>query len=245
MAVDAEDCPAGGASPPAATPPAPVAGLEPVGALGVVTVAMLAGSCLASVAPVRANWRLYEVVLGYERDWTVVTRADLLAADTASDTARTPQLIMLFLTAVVVMFWLGAARRNAERCHPADHHLGRGAVVGGWFLPVVNLWLPYQVVDDVWRTSDPAAPRAAVHARELPRSGLVVAWWLCLVAAAVVWWWSSSGPTLTLTEIDPAQFHELAIGTTATAVLLLAAAVLLAVVVYRISTWQSRRRATS
>jgi hypothetical protein len=58
-------------------------------------------------------------------------------------------------------------------------------VIGGWFCPVVNLWFPKQIVDDVIAASDPRTPPLFPDLRRIPRHGLVLAWWLTWVATMV------------------------------------------------------------
>jgi len=55
---------------------------------------------------------------------------------------------------VVTCLWLGKCRKNAERFAP-DYRQERGAVWVwlGWWVPIVSLWFPYQVVRDVRRAS--------------------------------------------------------------------------------------------
>ena len=59
----------------------------------------------------------------------------------------------------------------------AVHRRARGWAVASWMTPVANLWIPYQVVSDVWRAS---APRRSVPVT------LVSAWWALYVVANVV-----------------------------------------------------------
>jgi hypothetical protein len=35
-------------------------------------------------------------------------------------------------------------------------------IVFGWIVPVVNLWFPYQIVQSIWRTSDPSRIAASL-----------------------------------------------------------------------------------
>jgi hypothetical protein len=55
--------------------------------------------------------------------------------------------------------------------YPARHSPGWG--IGCWFVPIVNIWMPYQAVRDLLPSSHPA------------RRGLLVAW-LALVAVSTV-----------------------------------------------------------
>lgn len=56
---------------------------------------------------------------------------------------------------IVFVIWLMRARENAENLSPYPHRRTRGWLFGGWLVPVVNLWFPKQIVDDIWRASSP------------------------------------------------------------------------------------------
>ncbi|WP_370186160.1 DUF4328 domain-containing protein [Aeromicrobium sp.] len=68
---------------------------------------------------------------------------------------------------VVTCLWLWRARRNVELLSPTSPHArSRGWVWGGWLVPVVSLWFPFQVVRDVLRVRS-----------HHPSSGSRVGWW--------------------------------------------------------------------
>jgi hypothetical protein len=150
----------------------------------------------------------------------------LSVLDTVADVSgqeRQELLILLLYTfaliaaAVVVIVWLWRARSNAELvAGPQSQRLGRGWGIGGWFCPVVNLWFPYQYVVDVWRASRPNQAAA---------EGLVLAWWLTWLASKIV-------SRFERYDTD----HSVAIVSCALEV---AAAVLVVLVVRKISEWQS------
>lgn len=73
--------------------------------------------------------------------------------------------------------WLFRARANAETLSQARHRWFRVLIVLGWFLPVVNWWIPKQIVDDVWVSSRPGGVRGE-HIGGETHSWLVWAWWV-------------------------------------------------------------------
>jgi hypothetical protein len=162
-------------------------------------------------------------------------------------------LLLVFLTAGILYWvWSWRARGNAEGlAGRQSQDLSRGWTFWGWICPIVNLWFPCQILLDIHRASDRRQRRGA---------GLVIAWWICFLGAdvlpAVVLGAaerpSSSGitvgPTLTPTPSDVQQvdLHHLAaagvVGVVLGGLLLIAAAVLLTMVIRRISEWQSTPR---
>lgn len=79
---------------------------------------------------------------------------------------------------VVTGIWLARARRNADRIAPDQQRRSSVWVWLGWIVPVVSLWFPKQVIDDVWRTT----VRAAVPA-DRPSTGW---WWGLWIAAQLL-----------------------------------------------------------
>ncbi|RJQ82348.1 DUF4328 domain-containing protein [Pseudonocardiaceae bacterium YIM PH 21723] len=73
--------------------------------------------------------------------------------------------------------WLTDARTNAELMSDRPHRVGRGLMVVSWFIPIVNLVLPYLVLRDLWRASLPESPAR--------RFTLVELWWLVEVTMFV------------------------------------------------------------
>lgn len=68
---------------------------------------------------------------------------------------------------VVFLMWLFRAYQNTDGVAPGTRRYGHGWAIGGWFVPIMNLWRPKQVVNDIWR--------AGGHPPE--PSGLIQWWW--------------------------------------------------------------------
>jgi hypothetical protein len=154
--------------------------------------------------------------------WVVVPDLGLLA------------LPLSLACVVVTLVWLYRARMNAEGL--VRHRRSKGWVVGGWFCPVVNLWFPLQVVEDVSRADLPGDRRGA--------AGIVLyGWWACWLLA----WFTGASYRRTRVEYADGGFSESVSvgavfgGTGVSRVFGAAAAILLGVVVYGISMRQERR----
>lgn len=107
-------------------------------------------------------------------------RGDLAAAS-ASDArqriAAVTQLGVLILAAAAFIRWFSRAYRNllVLGVARADLRHRAGWSIGAWFVPIVNLFWPKQIANDIWRASSPRA--------EPP------AWPMRRVAPLVHWWW--------------------------------------------------------
>jgi hypothetical protein len=86
------------------------------------------------------------------------------------------------LCAVTFIVWTRRAYRNLPALG-AGQRFKPGWAVGGWFVPFMNLWRPKQMVNDIWRTGDPRAPRVLQPSRyehvRVPRT--ITAWWLLFI----------------------------------------------------------------
>ena len=95
---------------------------------------------------------------------------------------------MLVVLAVGLAFsaWVQLAWRNAQRAGSSLSGTPLRAAVSIW-VPGLNLWKPWQVIDQLWRSSDPALlPRDGHGWEGRRRSLLAPLWWLaCLVALVV------------------------------------------------------------
>ncbi|RAJ50907.1 uncharacterized protein DUF4328 [Streptomyces sp. PsTaAH-130] len=99
-------------------------------------------------------------------------------ADTFYNAASVAQGITLVATVAVYLCWLWRVRTNAEVFAPHGHRMKRGWAIGGWFVPIGNLWLPRRVVVDVWRASVPPGARV--------RTTPVNAWWTLWVLSLLL-----------------------------------------------------------
>ena len=163
---------------------------------------------------------------------------------------------LTLLTGILFISWLYVAAANAERNGAQLRHSPLWAIFG-WFIPILSLWRPKQVVDDVWRASVPGIP-AGADLRRIPKSGLVTGWWACWLVAGVLpsigisrAVWSALSPNIDsilagepmATPFDPARFREtIALWTMWSSALLVVAAFLLANVVMRVTSWQDTAR---
>jgi hypothetical protein len=152
--------------------PPPAAVLRPVRGLGTATAVLAAAVAFTEVLQAVLSWSAADTYADAVR--AGVPNAEVSTAYDAVSGLRGLVLVAAF---VVTCRWLWAARYNAEALSPRPHARSRGWVWGGWLVPVVLLWFPYQVVRDIrLATARGAAPPG-------PPTGL---WWgLWLLALAL------------------------------------------------------------
>ncbi len=87
-------------------------------------------------------------------------------------------------TAVVFIIWFFRVRSNADLLAPDVCTRNRGWAIGGWFIPVGNLWLPFGVARETWVASTQHAPDGAWRTvSQWP----IRTWWGTWIAALFVY----------------------------------------------------------
>lgn len=99
---------------------------------------------------------------------------------------------------VVGCLLLSRLRENAEALSATPHTRSAGWVWGGWLVPFVSLWFPYQVVRDIRRATAPHA-----------LSTLVGWWWAAYLVSSVT---TMAGTGLVPTSGTPSESDVAALG---------------------------------
>ena len=97
----------------------------------------------------------------------------------ASASQTTAWWIVFPASAVALLFWLHRASRCIHALSDVPLRFTPGWAVGWFFVPVMNVLRPYQVVAELWRRTSPAdsEPRTSV---------LVLWWWLVWLAPPII-----------------------------------------------------------
>ncbi len=148
--------------------------------------------------------------------------------------------LVMLACVVLVMIWLHQVRSNIEHLDPYQwagrRRLSRGWAVGSWFVPVGFLWLPLQVVLDVWwGSAEPTQER-----RRTPK--IIIGWWVCWLLS----WFTGVRFTTTVSHAAGASFESHSVnvfpGATAlSALFAVAAGLLLGVLVRKVTAVQTAR----
>jgi len=82
------------------------------------------------------------------------------------------QVIVYITTAIPFLMWIHRANRNARALGATGMTFTPGWSVGWYFIPILNLWKPYQAMKEIWQAS--ANPDAWSN-QQIP--SLVGNWW--------------------------------------------------------------------
>ena len=140
-------------------------GVRPVRGIGAAATGMIALSAATQVVTA--------VLL-----WTSVDPASGLAADLVA-------LLVQVVAGVLFIAWMRRARLNSDAITSRHQHRWTNMwVILGWFIPFGNLFIPYAVMQDIWRGSDRTQPMVGL--RQRPQSGLVTGWCITYIGSNVL-----------------------------------------------------------
>ena len=92
--------------------------------------------------------------------------------------------LVLWPTIFFFLLWLHQASSNVRLLRVADVTFRPPWAVGSFFLPFVNVFIPYAVFQELWRTSDPRGHDNPNAWKLRPASWLIRVWWGLFVTAA-------------------------------------------------------------
>lgn len=163
--------------------PRPTGPFRPVRSLGVAAQALVAVACVVSVLAIVAGIQQRSVLARAARSDVTLTVDEVRAADDLADRAAELQIVALLVAGVVFLVWLHRVFRNLDgplAVRGLEHT--PGWAVGWWFVPVMNLLKPKQIVDEAVRASRLGTASGA-RADEAP---LVVLWWAAVIVSGVL-----------------------------------------------------------
>lgn len=107
----------------------------------------------------------------------------LAAGDIINNLLGLLQGVTMLATIVVFIVWFHRVRCNAEVFRPDGFSQSAGWAIGGWFVPIANLFFPYRTARETW---DASTQNASDGSFRSVSGAPVVAWWLALVAGWIL-----------------------------------------------------------
>jgi hypothetical protein len=113
-------------------------------------------------------------VLQRARDGSFVTMEEAQASDDRVRAIALVTLGFLLATGIVWLVWQHRGQRTLVRLGVRGLTFTPAWAVGWWFVPIANLWKPFQAVRELWRASRPDVDDS-FWAGE--RTWAVIGWW--------------------------------------------------------------------
>jgi len=141
--------------------------------------------------------------------------------------------------ALIILFcnWIPCANRNARALGATGLRFTPGWSVGWYFVPVMNLFRPYQAMKEIWMAS---VPSDATDRQQRAPSSLLGSWWAL--------WLVSGASGLLVLWLTPAGWDEVRLAAWASLysnAVDIPLAIVAMLVVWRIHGMQERRRAAT
>ncbi|MBM7784436.1 DUF4328 domain-containing protein [Tenggerimyces flavus] len=219
-------------------PPVPPKPIRPINGLAVLAVAGLVVWFLTNLAAVVVSVLRYFLIEQFIVDQNAVPIADLEASDAAYQLTGVLELAGYVVAGVLFIVWLFRARANAEAILPFQHRLAKPWLVFGWIVPIIAWWFPKNIVDDIWKTSDPAMTQRN------PKAGgggpkIVLVWWLVFLLGT----WVGNAVMRSIVGAETLEDIQVAAGAEVVlAPVSWAGAILAVVVIARLSKLQESQR---
>ncbi len=109
-----------------------------------------------------------------------VSASEVANNDSRQEAVGTLGRLVYWTTAISFLAWIHRAHRNLSALGVGGLKYSPMWAVGCFFVPIMNLFRPYQVMREIWRASDPGGK--AYHDSWCPKSG---------APALMGWWWGS------------------------------------------------------
>lgn len=155
---------------------------RPVRGIGVAASVLIGLTAVHAVADAIVTQNFTDVV--QDQINGTGTMDDLDAANALNLMVSVLGTLVSIAAGVTFIVWIYRSRRNAERVtYDTEHRHSRGWAIGSWVTPIVALWYPLQIVQDVWRSFDPAQQDRPLQARD--KNGFLVAWWIAFLLMSV------------------------------------------------------------
>jgi Domain of unknown function (DUF4328) len=165
--------------------------------------------------------------------------SELEASDSRTGLVGGLEFVAFVAAGVFFIRWFHAAYANLAALGQSNLRFRPGWAIGSWFVPILNLWRPKQIANDIWTGSAPFAPSYPESGwKEVPVPQLLGFWWAAWLGCSVVGniaartWFDTS----TAQDLQNADKLEIA-----ASVLTVVAALLAIAVIRSLSSRQDRR----
>jgi hypothetical protein len=106
-----------------------------------------------------------------------INPAEAEANDTRQAIIALGQLGLYVATIVAFCMWVYRANSNARALGAAGMQFTPGWSVGWYFVPIMNLFRPFQAMREIWQASDPDATSNATAWQSTGSSPVLGIWW--------------------------------------------------------------------
>jgi hypothetical protein len=119
-------------------------------------------------------------------DGEIITPSEAISNDTREAIIGFTQFALYLASGIVFLIWIHKAHKNLLSLNVSNLRFTPGWAVGWFFVPVMSLFRPYQVVSEIWKASYPKADANTTYWKSIPTSPLVGWWWTLFIISNFV-----------------------------------------------------------
>jgi hypothetical protein len=163
-----------------------------------LVMAFLAVNIVVQLVAIVSTFIHIDLLYKIMEETTAVARAQRQAGEGREAMMRIVQLAAFIVSAVAFFLWLHPAYKNLKPLG-VEPRYSPAWVVGAFIVPLVNLFLPFQIFQEMWRASDPdtiavsGAKSLNIVTEDSSKSLLVVVWWgfwlLTIINVVIAYRW--------------------------------------------------------
>lgn len=117
----------------------------------------------------------------------LITEAEAMANDSRQAMIGIIYVIMFIVTAVLFCVWIHRAHKNLPSLGAEGLKYSPGWAVGGFFVPILNLFRPYQVTREIWKASDPSVDvNDGLAWQNTDASPIIILWWIMFLVSGFI-----------------------------------------------------------
>jgi hypothetical protein len=148
----------------------------PSAGLGLAVKIFLSLSILLEAVMLASDYQQYQLAL------RMIAGANVADAELESNDARQMALglihFLLFIAgAIIFVIWFYRVHANLEPLGARHLIYTSGWAAGSWFVPILNLFRPVQIAQEIWRNSDPEAIGPGDRYRDTSGNSTLIGFW--------------------------------------------------------------------
>jgi len=155
------------------------AGTQRAHSRGTVLRALLIAFVVLKLIAIGSAWAQHEMLVGVQRG-AELTEEQANANDSREQFIAIVTLLLFIGTAVCWLRWQHRAYANLRLIGSRDTEHTPGWSVGYWFIPLINLFRPYQITAELYRRSEIQNGQDSIGGLSGPP--LVGVWWFAYLA---------------------------------------------------------------
>ncbi|MBN1191219.1 MAG: DUF4328 domain-containing protein [Dehalococcoidales bacterium] len=104
----------------------------------------------------------------------IITQSEATANDTRQAAIGFSQMALFIITGIVFLIWINRAYKNLTSFNAFGLRFTPGWAVGWFFVPIMSLFRPYEVVSEIWKVSISGLEEATPTK---PTTSSIIGWW--------------------------------------------------------------------